>query len=59
MADREVIARLHNCIVGMADQRMMLFDTSILYAFESSQKYTVSIVTFSACRLWQLYMSTL
>ena len=49
VADREVIARLHNCIVGMAQQRMMLFDTSILYAFESSQKYAVRYIVRELC----------
>jgi exosome complex component RRP4 len=40
--DREVIVRLRNCIVAMANNRMMLFDTSVLYTFEASQKYSVS-----------------
>jgi len=40
-ADREIIARLRNCVLALADQRMLLFDTSILYTFETSQKYPV------------------
>jgi hypothetical protein len=40
--DREVIARLRNCILALANCKMMLYDTSILYAFEESQKYQVS-----------------
>ncbi|GFG38861.1 hypothetical protein Cfor_02168 [Coptotermes formosanus] len=38
-ADREVIARLRNCILALANCKMMLYDTSILYAFEESLKY--------------------
>ena len=44
-SDREVLARLRNCIVGMAEHRMMLYDTSILYTYEASLKYTVRIFT--------------
>lgn len=40
-ADREVIARLRNCILALVTCKMMLFDTSILYAFEESSKYEV------------------
>ncbi|XP_021922560.1 exosome complex component RRP4 isoform X1 [Zootermopsis nevadensis] len=41
-ADREVIARLRNCVLALASCKMMLFDTSILYSFEESLKYEVS-----------------
>jgi hypothetical protein len=40
--DREVIARIRNCILALANCKMMLYDTSIFYAFEESQKYEVS-----------------
>lgn len=40
-ADREVIARLRNCILALAKCKMILFDTSILYAYEESMKYEV------------------
>ncbi|XP_017491405.1 PREDICTED: exosome complex component RRP4 [Rhagoletis zephyria] len=40
-ADREVIARLRNCILALVHCKMMLYDTSILYAFEESMKYEV------------------
>lgn len=40
-ADREVIARLRNCILALAHCKMMLYDTSILYAYEESIKYEV------------------
>lgn len=39
--DREVIARLRNVILSLAHCKMMLHDTSILYAFEESAKYEV------------------
>lgn len=40
-ADREVIARLRNCILALSQCNMVLFDTSILYAYEESLKYEV------------------
>uniref|UniRef100_A0A1B6D3W3 Uncharacterized protein n=1 Tax=Clastoptera arizonana TaxID=38151 RepID=A0A1B6D3W3_9HEMI len=40
-ADREVIARLRNCILALAASKMLLFDTSIMNAFKISQKYEV------------------
>lgn len=39
--DREVIARLRNCILALSQCNMVLFDTSILYAYEESLKYEV------------------
>lgn len=39
--DRECIARLRNCIHILAQCKMMLYDTSILYAYEESLKYDV------------------
>lgn len=39
--DREVIARLRNVILALANCKMLLHDTSILYAFEESMKYDV------------------
>jgi len=47
-ADREVIARLGNCILALADHKMMLYDTSILYTFEESLKFPVSL---SKCKI--------
>ncbi|XP_065342438.1 exosome complex component RRP4 [Cloeon dipterum] len=41
-ADREVIARLKNCILALANSKMMLYDTSIIYAYEESMKFTVT-----------------
>ena len=34
--DRETIARLRNCILALAENKMMLYDTTVLYAFEAS-----------------------
>lgn len=39
--DREVIARLRNCVMALANCKMMLYDTSILYAYEESFKYEI------------------
>jgi len=41
-ADREVISRLRNCVLALADSWLMLYDTSILYAFEAAAKYPAS-----------------
>lgn len=40
-ADREIIARLRNCILALAQCKIMLYDTSILYAYEESMRYEV------------------
>ncbi|KAK2167909.1 hypothetical protein LSH36_22g02009 [Paralvinella palmiformis] len=40
-ADRAVIVRLRNCVVALAESHMTLYDTSIIYAYEESLKYTV------------------
>lgn len=42
LADRKVIARLRNCIVALANCKMMLYDTTIQYAFDESMKYKES-----------------
>jgi len=41
VGDAEVIVRLKNCILALADQNMMLYDTSIMYAYEASAHYQV------------------
>ncbi|KAK4881116.1 hypothetical protein RN001_004435 [Aquatica leii] len=40
--DRETIGRLRNCILALAQSKIMLYDTSILYAYEESLKYNVA-----------------
>ncbi|XP_064027208.1 exosome complex component RRP4 isoform X3 [Pogoniulus pusillus] len=36
LSDREVISRLRNCVVALVTEKLMLFDTSILYCYEAS-----------------------
>ncbi|XP_041973746.1 exosome complex component RRP4 [Aricia agestis] len=38
-SDREVVARLKNCIAALVASKMMLDDTSIMFAYEESLKY--------------------
>lgn len=38
-SDREIIARVKNCISALVASKMMLDDTSIMFAFEQSLKY--------------------
>nr|AAM49834.1 GM02257p [Drosophila melanogaster] len=38
-ADREVIARLRNSILALAKCKLMIYDTSIQYAYEESLRY--------------------
>ncbi|ESO97905.1 hypothetical protein LOTGIDRAFT_209108 [Lottia gigantea] len=39
--DREVVARLRNCILALAANHMIIYDTNIMYAFEASISFTV------------------
>ncbi|XP_068104945.1 exosome complex component RRP4 [Hyperolius riggenbachi] len=41
LSDREVISRLRNCILALASQKMLLYDTSILYCYEASQAHQI------------------
>ncbi|XP_035041082.1 exosome complex component RRP4 [Hippoglossus stenolepis] len=36
LSDREVISRLRNCLLALAAHKVLLFDTSVLYCYESS-----------------------
>uniref|UniRef100_A0A182MD70 Exosome complex component RRP4 n=1 Tax=Anopheles culicifacies TaxID=139723 RepID=A0A182MD70_9DIPT len=47
--DRQTIARLRNCILALAHCKMMLHDTSILYAYEESCKYETSELLHPEC----------
>ena len=38
---RETIARLRNCIVALARNKVLLFDTTIQYTYDASLKYEV------------------
>ncbi|XP_065917212.1 exosome complex component RRP4-like [Dysidea avara] len=39
--DREIMGRLRNCIVALAEQKVLLYDTSIQYTYDTSLKYEV------------------
>ena len=39
--DREAIARLRNCINALAKYGVLLYDTSITFAYEASLKYDI------------------
>ncbi|XP_032995489.1 exosome complex component RRP4-like [Lacerta agilis] len=41
LPDREVISRLRNCVVALAAQKQMLYDTSILYCYEASLSHEI------------------
>ncbi|CAH2316017.1 exosome complex component RRP4 [Pelobates cultripes] len=41
LTDREVISRLRNCILALAAQQMLLYDTSILYCYEASMTHMI------------------
>lgn len=41
LTERETIGRLRNCILALAQSKILLYDTSILYAYEESLKYAV------------------
>lgn len=39
--DYEVIARLRNCVLALADQKLPLYDTTILYTYDASLAHPV------------------
>lgn len=41
LSDREVISRLRNCLLVLAVHKVMLYDTSVLYCYESSLTHQV------------------
>ncbi|RWS24461.1 exosome complex component RRP4-like protein [Leptotrombidium deliense] len=62
LSDRETIARLKNCIEGLAKHKVMLYDTSILYCYEFSLEYKVkdlleSKTMFDVCQLTKQKLS--
>ena len=38
---RETIARLRNCVVALAQEKVLLFDTTIQYTYDASLKFQV------------------
>lgn len=43
LSDREVISRLRNCLLALAAHKVLLYDTSVLYCYESSLQHQVGI----------------
>ena len=41
--EREVIVRMRNSILCLAQYKMMLYDTSVYYAYEASSQYQVCL----------------
>ncbi|CAG5867481.1 unnamed protein product [Menidia menidia] len=41
LSDREVISRLRNCLLALATHKVLLYDTSVLYCYESSLQHQV------------------
>jgi len=44
LEDREAVCRVLNCILVLAKNSVMLYDTTILYAYEASTQYQVSTI---------------
>jgi len=47
--EREVMARLRNVILALANNGTMLWDTSIMYGYEASSKYSVTELLSPDC----------
>lgn len=47
LSDREVISRLRNCLLALAAHKVLLYDTSVLYCYESSLQHQVGITRCS------------
>uniref|UniRef100_A0A8B9J6M3 Exosome complex component RRP4 n=1 Tax=Astyanax mexicanus TaxID=7994 RepID=A0A8B9J6M3_ASTMX len=41
LSDREVISRLRNCLLALAAHKVLLYDTSVLYCYESSLSHQI------------------
>ncbi len=39
MADREVVARLRNCVLALTESCVMLWDTTLNHAYEASLRH--------------------
>ena len=44
---RETIARLRNCVVALAREKVLLFDTTVQYTYDASLKYEVCLSSLS------------
>ncbi|XP_050436351.1 exosome complex component RRP4 [Adelges cooleyi] len=50
IGDRQTISRVRNIILALSYYKMLIYDTSIQYALEESNKYTVAdLLTAEAC----------
>lgn len=45
LSDREVISRLRNCLLALAAHKVLLYDTSVLYCYESSVQHQVGDIS--------------
>ncbi|TRY66273.1 hypothetical protein DNTS_026230 [Danionella cerebrum] len=41
LSDREVVSRLRNCLLALATHKVSLYDTSLLYCYESSLSHQI------------------
>ncbi|XP_051522593.1 exosome complex component RRP4-like isoform X1 [Myxocyprinus asiaticus] len=41
LSDREVISRLRNCLLALSAHKVLLYDTSVLYCYESSLTHQI------------------
>lgn len=48
-AEREVMARLRNVVLALAKNGTMLWDTSLIYGFEASAKYSITELLSPDC----------
>ena len=44
-ADREAVARVRNCVLALASNGVMLWDTTLSHAFEASGRYGFSTIS--------------
>lgn len=46
-ADRQAISRLRNCVAALAQCKMMIYDTSIMYTYDASVKLGLNVNNFN------------
>lgn len=54
LSDREVISRLRNCLLALAAHKVLLYDTSVLYCYESSVQHQVGDIS-DRKRMWMYF----
>ena len=45
--ERETIARLRNCILALAQRKIMLFDTTVQYTYDASLRYQAGLTIYN------------